>query len=138
MAEPANRGERDRHGERQADGDEPELHGVGVGDRPHPAGERVERHDRGGDQDRRRQIHAEDDAEGRAERDEQLRAPEHLGEHRGDRQHDRPSRAEARFERIDERREREARMRRAKKSPPRIRLMPKQRPPCSPVATLDL
>ena len=95
--------ERQRGG--QTDRDERQLKDVGVGDRPHPAEHGVRgRHDRG-EQDRRRERHAEQDAECRADRDEQLGAPEQLAGERRQEQHRRPSFAEARLERIDQRRE---------------------------------
>ena len=80
--------------------DQAELERVGVGDRPHAAEHRV-----GGDDDaptRRIAVgerHAEHHAEGRADGDQQLGAPEHLAEQRRHRQHGRPPLAEARLER---------------------------------------
>ena len=51
------------------------------------------------------QVHAQHDAERRADRDQQLGAPEQLPRQRGQRQDGRPSPAEAGFEGIDEGRE---------------------------------
>ena len=97
---------RERRG--QAERHQAELHDVGVGHRPHAAGHRVGGGDRRRQQDRRGQRHVEQHAEGRADRDQQLGAPEQLAGQRRQEQHRGPPGAEARLERVDERREPEA------------------------------
>jgi len=89
----------------QSDGDDRKLENIGVGDRPHAAEHRVGRRDDRGQENGSGQIHSQQDAEGGADGDEQLRAPEQLAGQRGEKQDGRPPLAETRLERIDQRRE---------------------------------
>jgi hypothetical protein len=92
-----------RQRRRQTDGHQRQLKDVGVGDRPHPAQHGVRRGHHGGEQDCARQIHPEQDAERRTDRDEQLGAPEQFAGKRRKKQDGRPSFPKTGFEGIDQR-----------------------------------
>ena len=95
----------ERHDDREADQENEELRHVGDGDGPEPASARVEQHNRRREHDRPRRVHVEDQAEGRAERGEDCRGPEHFAGERGQVEQRRGLLAEALLERIEQRRE---------------------------------
>ena len=123
---------------READADEHQLKGVGVGHRPHPAGHRVERDDRRGDHDAggrgRDRARRRTSSRARPAAPRSRTSPPAPPAAPAPPPTSAPKRASNGSISVWNS---SARMRRAKNRPPRIRLMPKHTPPCRPLARLD-